>query len=59
MKLPIFKVTRDECDDIQFDLTSNHPDFEDLKNGDYLLVKIESLNDRIAVEEFAEQLKNK
>lgn len=31
--------------------------FDDLKSGDYALVKIDSLNDRIAVEEFIANLK--
>lgn len=33
--------------------------FKDLENGDYALIKIDSLIDKIAVEEFIEKLKNK
>jgi hypothetical protein len=33
--------------------------FEDVPKGEYALIKLESLNDRFAVEKFIEQLKNK
>jgi len=33
--------------------------FQDVPEGEYALIKIDSLNDRIAVEEFIENLKNK
>lgn len=59
MKLPILKITRDKYRHMSFDLVSENEDLQDVTIGDYALVKIESLNDLIAVEEFAEELKNK
>jgi hypothetical protein len=59
MNLPILKVEKDRHRDMNFDLISSEEDLSDVATGEYALVKIESLNDRIAVEEFAEQLKNK
>ena len=58
MKLPILKVTTDDTQRV-FDLKSEKLNLLDVQNGEYVLVKIESLNDLIAVEEFAEELKNK
>jgi hypothetical protein len=59
MNLPILKVAKDRHRDMNFELISSEEDLSDVATGEYALVKIESLNDRIAVEEFAEQLKNK
>ena len=49
MKLPILKVTTDGTQRV-FDLKSEEPNLLDVQNGEYALVKIESLNDLIAVE---------
>lgn len=61
MELTILKITRDRYRDISASLISDvdDMDFENLQSGDYALVKIESLSDQIAVEQFIEQLKNK
>lgn len=62
MKLPIVRIYQNSDKEKEAELT-NHlkqdVSFNDLPFGDYALVKIESLNDLIAVEEFAEELKNK
>lgn len=59
MDVPIVRITRDRYRDINAELISNEEDHSDLQSGDYAIVKIETLNDRIAVEEFIENLKNK
>lgn len=52
MELPILIVTRDENQEASFDLKNVADDFTDLPSGDYALVKIQSLSDRMAVEGF-------
>jgi hypothetical protein len=54
MELTILTVQRDRRGELEADLP-----IENLQSGDYSLVKIETLNDRIEVEEFIESLKNK
>lgn len=44
MKLPILKVTTDDTQRV-FDLKSEKLNLLDVQNGEYVLVKIESLND--------------
>ena len=58
MEIAIIKVYSSRSIDVE--LISTEADSEDLSNlrtGEYALVKIESLNDRIAVEEFIDNLK--
>lgn len=59
MDVPIVRITTDRHREKYIELISNEENHSDLQNGDYALVKIESLNDRIEVEKFIEQLKNK
>jgi uncharacterized protein (DUF2141 family) len=55
------KIRFGKCDKAKasIDGNSSKHKFNDVPIGDYALVKIESLDDRIAVEEFIENLKNK
>jgi hypothetical protein len=62
MELIILRVSVDRYRNTNFELLDQNQDDEDYvppMSGDYVLVKIETLNDRIAVEEFIENLKNK
>jgi hypothetical protein len=61
MELQILRITHTRYSGMDIEiLKDENQDEEDYvppKSGDYALVKIESLNDRIAVEEFIENLK--
>lgn len=59
MELTILRVTRDRYKEVDASLVNDDIGFENLQSGDYALVKIETMYDRIAVEKFIEQLKNK
>lgn len=59
MDLPIVEIKITRRGNVKAKLLMNHDDKKDLKLGDYALVKINTINDRIAVEEFIENLKNK
>jgi len=61
MELTILRVSVDRYRNTNFELLDQDQDDDDdcLQKGDYALVKIETLSDRIAVEEFIENLKNK
>jgi hypothetical protein len=61
MEIPIIRIYQDSDREKQAELTNYSKEdisFNDLPFGDYALVKIESLNDRIAVDKFMENLKN-
>ena len=61
MELPIIRIYQDSDREKQAELTNYSKDdvsFNDLPFGDYALVKIESINDRIAVEEFIQNLRS-
>ena len=59
--MEIIKITICPKKSIDIELITGSPDhdLDNLKSGDYALVRIDSLNDRIAVEEFIEGLKTK
>lgn len=59
MELPIIRIYQDSDREKQAELTNYSKEdvsFNDLPFGDYALVKIGSINDRIAVEEFVKNL---
>lgn len=62
MELTIIRITHTRFSGMDISLlkddNQDDEDFIPPKSGDYALVKIETLNDRIAVEEFIENLKN-
>lgn len=59
MDIPVVEVMVSRSGNIKAKLLMTHSDALELKFGEYALIKIDSLNDRIAVEELIEQLKNK
>lgn len=59
MDIPKVEVVISKRGNVKAKLLLNYDDSQEMKLGEYALVKIESLNDRIAVEEFIENLKNK
>jgi hypothetical protein len=58
MDVPIVKVKPNRYGKLKAKIILDY-DSDSLSSGDYALVKIESINDRIQVGEFIEQLKNK
>lgn len=62
MELPIVKITHTRYNGMDISLVIDKNQLEDdyvpPKSGDYALVKIESLNDRFAVEEFIKNLRS-
>ncbi|MFV5697768.1 hypothetical protein ACM55H_05315 [Flavobacterium sp. ZT3R17] len=61
MELQILRITHTKYSGMDIELlrdkNQDEEDYVPPKSGDYALVKIESLNDRIAVEEFIKNLK--
>jgi hypothetical protein len=59
MELTIVKVNINRRGRVKAKLQMDYEDSQEMELGEYALVKIESLNDKIAVEKFIEQLRNK
>lgn len=59
MELTTVKVDINRHGRVKAKLQMDYEDSKNMKLGEYALVKIETMYDRIAVEEFIENLKNK